>query len=96
MDSEILSKAERTALSHASLLERITIIRTMLPPLMGYAKMCGRDEVRYKLKVADEWLAEALDDAGLPRVEIINAGEDDEETQPVETMWDTKPLGVNE
>lgn len=97
MDSEILSRDERAALAHASLLERLTIIRTMLPACMGWAKMCGRDESRYKIRMAYEWLTEALDDAGLPRVEIINPSTDDEdETQPITEMWDTKPLEVSE
>jgi hypothetical protein len=92
-DSEFLSRDERAALARAALVEELTVLRSRLPKCLGWAKMCGRDDVRYKLKVADEWLAEALDDAGLPRVEIVNPrGDDEDETQPIETTFDTQVL----
>lgn len=92
MDGEILSKAERASLARTMLLSKLADMRSQLPTLMGLAKMSGREEARYQLRMAYEWLGEALDSVGLPRVEIINAGGDDEETQPVESMWDTQVL----
>ena len=95
MDGEILSKAERASLARAMLLSKLADMRSQLPTLMGLAKMSGREEARYQLRMAYEWLAEAQDNVGLPLVEIVNS-EDKDETQPIEDKQDTERFEVLE